>query len=61
MKIIENLMKMIVLYSEFRTKSFALITEGEMLLEGPKGLDKKVIGLLSDMIFTLYKYEKVSK
>lgn len=48
-------------YSEFRTKSFALITEGEMLLEGPKGLDKKVIGLLSDMIFTLYKYEKVSK
>lgn len=48
-------------YSEFRTKSFALITEGEMLLEGPKGLNKKVTDLLSDMILTLYKYKKVSK
>ena len=48
-------------YSEFRTKSFTLITEGEMLLEGPKGLNKKVTDLLSDMILTLYKYKKVSK
>lgn len=48
-------------YSEFRTKAFTLITEGEMLLEGPKGLNKRVTDLLSDMILTLYKYEKVSK
>ena len=48
-------------YSEFRTKSFALITEAETLLEGPKGLNKKVTDLLSDMILTLYKYKKVSK
>lgn len=48
-------------YSEFRTKTYALITEGELLLEGPKGLNKRVIDLLVDMIFTLYKYKKVSK
>ena len=48
-------------YSEFRTKAYSLITEGELLLEGPKGLNKRVIDLLSNMIFTLYKYKKVSK
>lgn len=48
-------------YSEFRTKAYALITEGELLLGGPKGLDKRVTDLLLDMIFTLYKYEKISK
>lgn len=48
-------------YSEFKTKAYSLITEGELLLEGPKGLNKRVIDLLSNMIFTLYKYKKVSK
>lgn len=48
-------------YSEFKTKAYSLITEGELLLEGPKGLDKRVTDLLADMILTLYKYEKISK
>lgn len=48
-------------YSEFRFKAYTLISEAEMLLEGPRGLDKRVTDLLSDMIFTLYKYKKVSK
>lgn len=48
-------------YSEFRFRAYTLISEAEMLLEGPKGLDKRVTDLLSDMIFTLYKYKKVSK